>query len=306
MPKLDADAELKAGIKNTEREISDGLFDDKPADNNADQHLEEMGDGLEGDHTVEDADKDEADEKLDDKTAKDGDVKAGDKPDPNELPKGDLSVALREERTRRQTSEAEATELRAINARLDAALKSQRPVEREAAKAPAIPDPLIDPEGYASYIENRAEERVVNRNFETSLGQAHIAHKEKFEAAYKELSGLNPGDPADRATVSRIRNSANPGAALMDWHKDRLTLREIGGDLDAFRKSERERLLADPEFQGQVVERVRAGGGKDQPIKQVTRLPKSLNDARGGSKAHVDEADLYDNSEEAVSSYATG
>jgi hypothetical protein len=324
-------------------EMGDGLEGQVEEDEAGDE-AEDAGKGVDAKDDAETKDdKAAGDKDPNDKTARDDkgkfttkDEKAepekGTQPDPkagkdHRVPVGEL----KSERSQRQAAEERATkaeeraaaaeakaqdEVAKLNAKLDGVLAAQRqppqPAKTEEAKTPERPDMFADPEGYAKWVEDRANERVatVERNIsqrfiEQSFALAHDAHKEVFEKAHAELTSLNPKNPADVITVRNIANAPNPGAALMKWHRNRETLREVGPDPAAFKQKladdTRAALMKDPEFRKQLLEDLRAeatgGANSGDPARTITRLPKSLNGA-AGSGSNQDA--VFDGSQRAI------
>jgi hypothetical protein len=225
---------------------------------------------------------------------------------------------LREETQKRVAAEAERDEYKAkveagqrefaqLSAKLDQAVGrideiSRRPagdVAKPAADTKTeAPDIFSDPAAFIAQmqkplldrIDKLSQSREVDRA-ELSMRTARGEHKEVFDRAYEALGKLDPKNPDQFAIGSRIARSADPGQALVDWYRQDQVLREVGNDPAAYRekiaKDTREALLADPEFRKAVVAELNgeARGGKGGRQNNITRLPKSLNDAAGGSSA---------------------
>jgi hypothetical protein len=71
-------------------------------------------------------------------------------------------------------------------------------------------------------LEQRVQQQENNRA-NASMTAAHREHGRDFEAAYRDLTSLNPQSPLARATVQEIVNSPDPGRALMQWHGSQST-----------------------------------------------------------------------------------
>lgn len=243
-----------------------------------------------------------------------------------EEPKGRVPAGrLREEAEGRRAAEDRAkaaeqqleqerannrTALEQLNAKLEGVLAAVKPGKpaQEAVK-PEKPDMFADPEGYERYMQEQFDQRItqVQNNFAVtrvndSLAAAAEQHGENFTKAHSALSGLDPQSPSDRATVQRIWNASNPGKALMTWHQQQETLREVGGDAGKYREKVeqdvRAKLAADPEFRKQLLAdlRAEADNGDGKP-RNVNRLPKSLNGMSGRSAS---PGGSQDNSDRAV------
>lgn len=308
-------------MRGTENEIADFVFDDEEdRDTGNDRSLEGMGDDPEGRDVVEEDDGDE-DYGAAEVEAKDGDGKEA-KPErdekgqfKNNTPDG-RTAALREERGKRQSLEAERDQYKnsfeALNTRLAnldgqiSALTRVAPRQEEQRAAPERPDPIVDPDGYAQFVRSEVEAGIISRNVEETFRDAHEEHGNKFEAAYQALTSLDRNSPADRLLVQRISKSANPGRALMKWHTQQEAVREIG-DPASYKDRLRKELLDDPEFEKAVVARVRErqNGGNNQQRRpnNITRLP-SLNSSGSGSGRQQRSASDDDDSDAAVAAFA--
>jgi hypothetical protein len=115
---------------------------------------------------------------------------------------------------------------------LERALSEQRALrdpEREAAQERgrqralvAIyddPDRTIDYLGELQQRNAQLERERTEAHVELHMGRAHREHGKDFEDAYHAMTGLDRNNPDDRATVQRIARSADPGRALMRWHR---------------------------------------------------------------------------------------
>lgn len=314
---------LGTAIKNTEAEMfreATGAEEPSEGDDEGDQSLEEMGDGLEG--QVEKADDDEAEVEDEAETedeaeeadkgekAKGDEAQRDDKGRFAEEGKGDVRVPLkvarqqaREAEDRAKTAETERdavkTEMATLNAKLDGILAGlSRPAQQppKPQEQTQKPDMFADPEGYERWRDAKEADRIAgleqsfsSRLVESSMAAAHEQHGEKFDQAYKAVTSQNPQDPAARALVARIWSSPNPGRAMMSWWQQQETLREVGTDPAKFKEriatETREALMKDPEFRKQIIAEIRGQASGANGVKNVTRLPKSLSDASGGTSA---------------------
>jgi hypothetical protein len=164
--------------------------------------------------------------------------------------------------------------------------RNQWQAERQRLQSPppepaAKPDPLLDPEGYEKYLENKFEEKLLNNHRESSLSQAHRTYKGEFEEAY--AAAQKQIDPALKA---RMNQSRDPGETLIQWHRENKTRAEVGNDPNAYFDKRFEAYLSDPANQAKVLERIR-GGAQPQPgaPRQAApvNLPPSLTRATNAS-----------------------
>jgi hypothetical protein len=124
---------------------------------------------------------------------------------------------------------------------------------------------------------------------------------EKVQAAYQALEkGMASRDPEAWTVYNRAMQSMDPYGSIVDWHKQRETLAQIGGDLDSYKQRLLDEALKDPEYQKKVLEAARgqaqqSGSAVARPA--VSSLP-SIN--RVGSAAlhnnqqDVSDAELFD------------
>jgi hypothetical protein len=209
--------------------------------------------------------------------------------------------------------ETDQAGIKALSDKLDSALRRIDDLTRAPkadtkpaadAKAETIPDPLEDPKGYAEYLRKerltdsaqlRAE--LATERFNSSLEVARERDAKTFDTAWAALNSLDRNNPSDQATVQSIVAARNPGAALLRWHRNQETLREVGDDPAKFKEriaaETREALLKDPEFRKQLLAGTRseAEAGDDGNPRTVTRLPRSAALANGGNGSRRGESD---------------
>lgn len=223
--------------------------------------------------------------------------------------------------TERANSRKEIDELKAKFDGVLAALQRQpvasKPVE---AKVETVPDLFEDPQGFVAHLTKGFESKLEQRDqrmeslrVDMSMQTAAGRHGEGFAKAYEAVTKLNPQNPDDQVTVRRIWASPNPGEALVTWHRNQETLREVGGDPGKFKeriaKETRETLMKDPEFRKQLIAELRGEAGDDgngRPKNTVVRLPPSLNGARGGTSRETVDASAGDDSQQAIFDAAWG
>jgi hypothetical protein len=328
-------------ITATEKEIAGSAWDDEERfalDETGDRSQEGMGDGLEGQR--EDDEDDETEVETEEEELPEGETEAevreppeGEKPplaaddgkpavkpngkDPTVPPAVHRQATERaraaeaERETLRAQLETERRERAAERARMEGYLLAQRqqqqpPQQRQ--QQPQVPDMFEDPQGYHDHMRREfqselaaRDQRIDNMRVEQSMALAHRLDKESFEKAWGSLQQLDPNNPDARQVVQRIYASADPGEALVSWHKRNETLREVGDDPAAYRErlatETREALMKDPEFRRQLLEdlRAEANGSNGGQQRTVTRLPPSIGRVPGGSSTrgedYVDDTD---------------
>lgn len=184
-----------------------------------------------------------------------------------------------------------ADQLAALQAeRLQWQQRQPAPQPAPVAQQAEEPDPLLDPKGYKDFIRNELREERLNERREESLAKAHEDHGKEFEEAY--AAAQQAVDPALKA---RMQQSRDPGKTLIQWHRERKTMAEVGTDPNAFFEKRFEAYLADPANQAKVLERIR-GGVQPGAQRQApsTSLPPSLTRATNAATATADDDDISD------------
>lgn len=211
-------------------------------------------------------------------------------------------------------------EVKALSDRLDgvlAVLRQQQAPKTEAKpEAEVVPDIFENPQGFVEHLNKQWETRlngvvaqVQKDRVASSFADAHGRHGEAFPKAMEAITAMNTNDPVAQTIVRNIWGSPNPGEALVAWHKRNETLREVGNDPVKYREKveadARAKLIADPEFRKQIIAdlQAEANGGSNGKPNTITRLPKSLNGAPGGSRAGP-ASDDFDGSAQAVAESA--
>lgn len=316
------DLGLANAIAETEQEIFSEANGTDPLDNDGDRSLEEMGDGLEGEQ-IDEPDEDAADDEAEPEEAEEIAAKPDEVEEQPRDERGRFEPAEQEPRlvpsgrVREQTERANAaeTQLQALRAEFEAfkAGIAQRPAQQQQSQQPTQvepPDMFADPEGFRRHVIDQANQAAQFRHVEASLQDAAETHGEKFQAAYRELQTLGNTERqqfGNSPSVTRIWNAPNPGRALMSWHAQQSTLKEVGTDPNAWLDKKLEERLNDPDFLAAAVERARGSArqnGAREFQSNSRRMPPSLN-SQSGSSHQVGDPELYDPSERSVFDFAT-
>lgn len=246
------------------------------------------------------------------------------------VPPGRLREEAQARRAERERADRLDRELAETRGRLDEVSRqlSARPTPRaEQAQPDPEPDMFADPDGWKNWnrrqVQREARELVTTelRGFraeqqqerEQRLNQSLEAAAQgprgfEFQAAYRSLTSLDPKNPTDRATVQRITNSADPAQALFDWWDEngadeyRANIaRQLGYDVEGQSNGRQQR------GNGQRDTQQRGGDSRLQPGpgRHVTRLPPSLNSARGAQRADQQDPEMLDDSDASSFRYAT-
>lgn len=203
----------------------------------------------------------------------------------------------REKRQRFEQEIAEAKREREALARQLADLRQQQQ------PAPKDPDIFEDPQGFVSSLRNEFQQSLRQQEANFSFRLAHRQHGQDFETAYQSL--IREGEMGNRQTVQSVMNSADPGEALMRWHRQSTLYEKTGGDLDKFLQTHTEKLLEDEAFLAKAIEKVRARGAQPngQRPASVVQLPPSLNKVAAAAPA-LDGGDDEDMTDEGLLKYA--
>lgn len=203
----------------------------------------------------------------------------------------------RAETAQRQYEETQR-QLRELQQRFQQA--TQKPVE--------IPDPLQDPSAYTDHFQKALEQKTKALELNMSLNLAARFHKDVFSQAFENFeASVQRGD---RALYQRVMASTDPGEAIVQWHREQETLREIGTDPQAFRKKaftegltqkENESILVEaikqnPELLGKLIAEAQgqaAANAKGPNNNSITKLP-SLNRQTSAAPNVLDGGDMSD------------
>jgi len=165
------------------------------------------------------------------------------------------------------------------------------------------PDPIIDPEGYEKWIENRFMAKLNETQLNTNLALAQNKHGEVFDKAFQSL--IAQGQAGNRQLVNQLTSQPNPGEAIVRWYREQETLREVGNDPNSWLEKKLEERLADPAFLAKAIEKARGTASTaNNGNRPSVQLPPSLSNMSRAesSKGGDDETDLSD---EALFRYAT-
>lgn len=218
---------------------------------------------------------------------------------PAERQAGIPSARLREESEAKRVAQAERDDFKRKLEDMERQLVALRqpPIQRQQPQAPQQPPPNIfeNPDGYVDQrlrpIQDGQTE-IIDRF--SRLMAVNSFGREAVDAALKELTAEVQSNPTARFEAQRIWQSEHPYGALVEWHKGRETLRQIGNDPQAYQQKMREQLLNDPDFVKQVIEKANGaarqapaanGNGRSTPV----ALPPSMS-SRNGASASSDSA----------------
>lgn len=191
-------------------------------------------------------------------------------PDPPHVP----IAALKDERAKRQQIEAELTAMKARLAEIEKATpQQQQQPERE-----HVPNPAVDPVGYAEYLDRRATNREINAYLNASEREA----KKKYPDLNEVISKFQAAASQDSGLREQLLAQDDPYDWAYNEMKRREALADIGPDPVAYRArvAEEERAKAMAEMHGKP---------PAAPALNTTPLPTSLAAARSVGARTVKE-----------------
>jgi hypothetical protein len=216
-----------------------------------------------------------------------------DKPDEPSIPAG----RLREENEARRRAERERDDLAA---RLAALSRPQASPQQQ-----KQPDVFEDPQGFVRSIveplleQQKAEAQLQREAYSMELAQQRFGPELVTHSRQALEHFMSRGDQMAWATYNRAMQSHDPYGVIASWYHERATLHEIGGDLNAFRKREREEALKDPEFLKAALEHAKGtaktnGAFVNQSVQSTVPKMPSLGNigAGGGDNQVIEPSDL--------------
>lgn len=194
---------------------------------------------------------------------------------------------LREESEARRRAEQEISELRARIAAYE--VNQTRPRQEPPKKIDIFDNPseFVRQEMMPYLQQLEANHRLQMERQSTENAQQRYGH-ETVDNAYNALrGGMANSDPQAWAVYHSAMGSHDPYGVITRWFVDRKTLSEIGGDLEAYKKTIREQAMRDPDYQRQVYQAMRGQAttqvnrpvSTQQPLSNMSSsLPPSLSE----------------------------
>lgn len=210
------------------------------------------------------------------------------------------------ERNARLAAEQKAAALEAQTQQAFAAIQHLQQQLHALQNPPKKPEPVTlfeDPDAFVGNFVGTVEQRFAAQQeafqkqlrqmrLENNLSITAMVHKDDFQPAYEAFT--QAVEAGDRALAARVFGSADPGGAMVAWHREARTLKEIGTDPNAYLERKLEEKLKDPAFLAKALEAARAQAG-GQPVvspttaqpasrpNTVTQLPPSLRSVPGAA-----------------------
>lgn len=215
--------------------------------------------------------------------------------------------ALHAARQQAKDSKQEADQLRQQLAQMQGQIQmlTQQMAQPRQPEAPKeVPDFWENPEEFVKTALTPVQQQQQQRLEQFSQMMAVEKYgEETVNTAFQALAGaMQAGDPSAQGTYQRIMGSPHPYGALVEWHKQAETLKQVGSDPSAYFDAEFERRMADPAFMAKITERVQGAATQNSRSNPVTNLPPSLN----GLPAGTNKAEDLDTSDAALFRHAMG
>jgi hypothetical protein len=211
----------------------------------------------------------------------------GDDPDDGDDDRGPVPYqALKAERQKAKRYTEEVTDLRRQLAELTSAVLKQR--EAPPPQQPQAP-PEFDWDNPLGTVDQRLEARITQeraaiqsefqRQREAMQSQFAITRhgEDTVKAAYEALSAARETDPQWGADYQRIMRSPDQYEAMVQWHKQKTALQEVGSDLEAYKARIKAEYLEELRT-GRVTDEI--GAEAPRQAKPATAMPSNLSSAR--------------------------
>ena len=149
---------------------------------------------------------------------------------------------------------------------------------------PQPPDPYLDPEGHAKYLQDSFEQRLIDERVNTS---EMLARNKHGDAIVDQAI-----DAARQAGIAhRFQGARDPVGAVVQWHKKAQAQAEVGDDLEAFKKRIADDAVA------KALAGLKATGTPQGQAQPAQRFPGTLADqtATGAQGAAIPtESEIMD------------
>lgn len=208
------------------------------------------------------------------------------------------SWRLREEAEARRVAEDRA---RALEARLNevaAHLRQQQPQKQDFFQNPDEATNALIQRALQPFIEEnrrQAEEDKRARIYNSQLAAKAFHGADKVDAAEKAFLDAREARTLDEADFERVVGAPNRYDAVVQWHRRQTVLASVGDDPNVWFQKQLEARMADPKFQADLLEKVRAGAATKPG---TVKIPPSLSKTTAAASNAPDqtEGDLSDQS----------
>lgn len=208
------------------------------------------------------------------------------------------AIAASRQKAREKEQEAETLRREMAELRGQIQVLSQRPQQPAVQPQPKPETPALEPwdPGYDEYVRAPLVDQIQKQAERFSMRLAVKEYgKETVQTAYAALGqAIQAGDPSARAEYQRIKQSDDPYEDIVQWHKRSQTLQKVGDDPEKWLEAELEKRLADPAYQGKLLERIQATASQNATRSNPNvKLPPSLTRLPAGGNA-AGEVDVSD------------
>lgn len=245
--------DVNAAIAGTEGEIFTEAMGDDEQDNDGDRSLEEMGDGLEGDHLDDEDEAEEAsdeeateeeseeasEEESEEEESEEADEEEAAEEEPEAQPepvtakdRADQRIPrsrLNQEIERRRAAEAEknalSEQIKALNSRLDTTLtqiasarQQPQPQPQTESQPEPEPDQFVDPQGHTKWVIAQAEKRAEAKIQESIAAYQQQQQAQQMQRVNENLAAAAQGPRAWEFAPAYQRLSAT--LQELDRNKD--------------------------------------------------------------------------------------
>lgn len=212
----------------------------------------------------------------------------------NNIPPAAIADARQKARDTANENEALRREIAELRGFVQSMSHRQQPQPQ--AQEPAKADFWENPDEWGNSLLTPIQQQLQQQNERWSRRFAEQQHgAETVNAAYQALGqAMQSGDAGALAEYQRLKQSDHPFGDMVEWHKRQETVKTVGSDPNAWFEAEMEKRLADPAYQGKVLERIRGTAATNtNRSAPVTSLPPSLNrlPAGGNAPSDVDASD---------------
>jgi hypothetical protein len=214
---------------------------------------------------------------------------------PNAEPERVPVAAVQDERRKRQEAERRAQALEEQLATLTKTTNVQQPVVQTPQQQSQPVTIWDDPDAWQHQQLAPIQSSVAEVREMMMEMQAMQRHGADVLGAAKEAAQALAGKPEGVALYQEIMSrGGNPFDSLVAWHKQQQVLARVGPDPEAFIAAEREKMLTDPAFLAQALERAKASAASNVNTRSSAprvSLPSLSNiPATGGGNATAEPA----------------
>jgi hypothetical protein len=151
-------------------------------------------------------------------------------------------AAIKDERKKRQAATGELQSMRDELNQLRGRLEAQPVQQPQQQRAPQIPNPATDPEGYHAFMQSQQAAEM--QNTQLNMSEMMVRQSLGDEAVNEAFSALSQHPQRD-LLMSQFRQTTHPWGQMVSWYKQQKLVTEIGDDPEAYKLKLKEELLAE-------------------------------------------------------------